>query len=204
MIVLILLIIALLIALISLWLKIRHNDTQKLVKYATVLSIILLLTSGTIIMYDVTNPEAITKSVSKGKQHRQKKLGSNISEEKIRKINIAIAESLADDKKHLSNGDPNIGYKYSDKIHSIEYLSNNKIEIKVNNEFFDNNENQKKSTIDSAQNCAYSGIMDSRMVSGNELRKGLYATIKYKKNVVGHSKKSDFKHYKWIGNVSKE
>lgn len=120
------------------------------------------------------------------------------SKAQIKKINVAIADSLNDDQSHSTDPkytDPR--YAFTNKVKSIQYLGHKKINVSVTKDFISLNDDQKKSVIDYAQDCAISGFMVTRAVSGEERDKGMHSTIKLDKVVIGHSKNNDNHSYNW-------
>ncbi|MFD1471220.1 hypothetical protein [Companilactobacillus mishanensis] len=186
----------------------KFTPSKKSVKYFTALSIMLLASSGVLMVLNMKQSNEIKATSIRQQQEKKKENNDpNISDSKaqIKKINDEIASSLKDDQNHLTGkSDVDPGYKFSDKVESIKYLGNKKIIVQVNKEFLSLDNAQKKSVIDSAQECGVGGIMIAAgPISNDNLKKGLYSTVKFGKTDVGHSKKSNFKEYKWSDNISK-
>lgn len=183
----------------------KATPSKSIAKVSAILSITLLSISGLLTFHDYQQTVSANKESirQQEKQHEKQKEQNNPevtdSHAQIHRVNQAIADSLKEDQKDAKNPpfqDPR--YAYPEKIKSIEYLGNKKLEVQVTDAFVQLSNEEQAKAIDYAQDCAISGfVMSIKAVSGEQRDKGFYTTIKYGTTTQGHSKKGSNRQYQW-------
>lgn len=107
------------------------------------------------------------------------------------KANKAIADSLKEDQDFANKG--NKDYNWATYINSMKY--NDGIDISVNGDFNQLTSDQKKDVISSAQSCADSALLDSKVINQDECTDGLFVTVYYGQKSIGRSKALDKKQF---------
>lgn len=118
----------------------------------------------------------------------------------VSQVNGKIKKSLKDcqdwaaggkDKndQKTTQGTTNLAYQWSTYVTSIKYDGGKKLTINVNNSFDDLQDNAKRDTLNSAENCANQVLIEQKKISADDANKGLKITVRDGHGIVGRSDK---------------
>ncbi|WP_251548202.1 hypothetical protein [Limosilactobacillus caecicola] len=115
-------------------------------------------------------------------------------------INKKISKSLTDcqnwaagkidkNRQKTTNGTANLAYQWATYVTSIKYTGGKKLTINVNNNFDDLQDNAKRDTLNSAENCANQVLLEQKKITADEANQGLTITVRDGHGIVGRSDK---------------
>lgn len=91
--------------------------------------------------------------------------------------------------KESKDATTNLAYQWSTYVTSLQYNGRKKLTITVNNNFDDLQDNAKRDTLNSAENCANQVLIEQKKISAEDANKGLIITVRDGNGVVGRSDK---------------
>ncbi|EMF0557115.1 hypothetical protein ACQUJC_000545 [Enterococcus faecium] len=215
------------IGLISLILNLMKNKNKKTSIIITISSIIVFIVSVTGFektynagtddsdnnYYETTYDPSVDKASTVQSDSEKGSLESNNSENptvessESSSINSKISDLLEQNKgfangtldengNYTENGTPNPSFNWALTIDKITY-ENNLLKVIVNDNFLSLNKTEADAVSLSAQNAAVSIISEDKNWDMKKAGSGLYTQVYYNDNVIGHSKMTNVKEFKW-------
>ena len=122
-------------------------------------------------------------------------LGSGGAQASRKTVNTQLAQELVDHQAYADNDPANYGYaKY---IRRISDKGNGRITVQVTRNFCRLSSNDKTNVMNQGQVLARMVLIENHRISKRQAARGLDATIRYQKQVVGQSRPDDHYHYRW-------
>lgn len=122
-------------------------------------------------------------------------LGSSGVQASRKTANTQLAQELVDHQAYADNDPANYGYaKY---IQRISDKGNGQITVQVTRNFCRLSNSDKANVMNQVQVLARMVLVENHQISKRQATRGLNATIRYQKQVVGRSRLDDHYHYQW-------
>lgn len=130
------------------------------------------------------------------KEARQESIKEKNTKEKA---NNALQNGLNKDKQLVSsnNDSPSYGLNYAKYIDSIKYTGSQNVTIYVNSEFQNLDEINKTNVINGAQDMAKTTLWQEKIISQDQLKQNVFATVNYGNNAIGQSSIGNYSKIKW-------
>ncbi|MDD6432212.1 MAG: hypothetical protein PUF79_03705 [Lactobacillaceae bacterium] len=110
-------------------------------------------------------------------------------------VNTQLSQELVDHQAYADNDPANYGYaKY---IRRISDKGNGRIAVQVTRNFCRLSDNDKTNVMNQVQVLARMVLVENHRINKHQAARGLDATIRYQKQVVGQSRPDDHYHYRW-------
>lgn len=154
------------------------------------------------------------KTAVKKVQPKKNKPKKNKKEDRLKKINIEIRKRLKEDQGFAlgqldenghptENGTPNLAFAWSVVVKRIEYENNGNngkgmVKVYVTDSFKGLSTKERDHVALMSQNVAGSIVGESYKFSMEEYRNGLMTLVSCDGNIIGKSKFTDQKEFKWI------